>query len=224
MKFMLDTVNLDKICYYQSILPLAGVTSNPSIIKKEGKIDFYAHLKKIKEIIGATDLHVQVVGETKGEIEKDAQDIADHLGKETFIKIPVNEEGLAAIKSLKSKEFKVTATAIYTEFQAYLAIAAGADYLAPYYNRMENLNINATDVIYAMAEEIKRSSSPTEILAASFKNVNQVNQACRNGAQAITASPDIFEQALTMPAIQKAVTDFHDDWQETFATEKIYEL
>lgn len=224
MKFMLDTVNLDQIRYYQSVLPLAGVTSNPSIIKKEGKIDFYAHLKKIKEIIGTADLHVQVVGETKEEIEKDAQDIVDHLGKEIFIKIPVNDEGLAAIKSLKNQEFKVTATAIYTEFQGYLAIAAGADYLAPYYNRMENLNIDAADVICAMVAEINRTSSTSEILAASFKNVNQVNQACRSGAQAVTAGPDIFSQALAMPSIQQAVTDFHDDWRSTFATEKIYEL
>ncbi|GFK28393.1 fructose-6-phosphate aldolase [Tetragenococcus halophilus] len=224
MKFMLDTVNLDKIRYYQSVLPLAGVTSNPSIIKKEGKIDFYAHLKAIKEIIGTADLHVQVVGETKDEIEKDAQDIVDHLGKETFIKIPVNDAGLAAIKSLKSKEFKVTATAIYTEFQGYLAIAAGADYLAPYYNRMGNLNIDAADAVAAMVEEIKRSSAPSQILAASFKNVSQVNQACRNGAQAVTASPDIFEQALAMPSIQKAVNDFHNDWRDIFNTEKIYEL
>ena len=224
MEFMLDTVNLDKIRYYQNILPLAGVTSNPSIIKKEGKIDFYAHLKKIKKIIGDAQLHVQVVGELKEEIEKDAQVIVDALGKETFIKIPVNEEGLAAMKTLKSKGFKVTATAIYTEFQGYLAIAAGSDYLAPYYNRMENLNIDAAEIIRTLGEEIKRTNSSSKILAASFKNVNQVNQACRNGAQAVTASPDIFEQALTMPSIQKAVTDFHDDWRAIFGTEKIYEL
>lgn len=224
MKFMLDTINLEKIDYYQSALPLAGVTSNPSIIKKEGKIDFYAHLKKIKKIIGSVELNVQVVGELQEGIEKDAQAIVDVLGKETFIKIPVNDEGLAAMKNLKSKGFKVTATAIYTEFQGYLAIAAGADYLAPYYNRMENLNIDAADAIGAMVEEIKRTSATSEILAASFKNVGQVNQACRSGAQAITASPDIFGQALEMPAIQKAVTDFRDDWRDIFSTEKIYEL
>ncbi|MEI4283273.1 fructose-6-phosphate aldolase [Tetragenococcus halophilus] len=224
MKFMLDTVNLDKIRYYQSVLPLAGVTSNPSIIKKEGKIDFYAHLKAIKEIIGTAELHVQVVGETKEEIEKDVQNIVEHLGKETFIKIPVNNEGLSALKTLKSKNFNVTATAIYTEFQGYLAIAAGADYLAPYYNRMENLNINAADTVAAMVGEIKRSSATSQILAASFKNVSQVNHACRSGAQAITASPDIFEQALSMPSVQKAVNDFHNDWREIFSTEKIYEL
>jgi len=224
MKFMLDTVNLEEIRYYQAILPLAGVTSNPSIIKKEGKIDLYAHLAEIKKIIGAADLHVQVVGEAKDDIEKDAHAIVDHLGKETFIKIPTNEAGLAAIKSLKEQGFRITATAIYTEFQGYLAIAAGADYLAPYYNRMENLNIAAADVIAAMVAEIKRTSSNSEVLAASFKNVNQVNQACRIGAQAVTLAPSIFSQALSMPSIKKAVTDFHNDWRTIFATENLYEV
>ncbi|NWN99657.1 fructose-6-phosphate aldolase [Tetragenococcus halophilus] len=222
MKFMLDTLNLDQISYYQAILPLAGVTTNPSIIKKEGKIDLFHYLSEIKKVIGQADLHVQVVGETKDDIEQDAQTIIEQLGTETFIKVPVTEAGLATIKSLKKKGIRVTATAIYTEFQGYLAIAAGADYLAPYYNRMENLNINAANVIHALVEEIHRTSSKSEILAASFKNVGQVNQACRKGAQAVTLSPSVFAQAFNMPAIQQAVNDFHNDWRDTFHTENIH--
>ncbi len=224
MEFMLDTVNIEKIRSYQAILPLAGVTSNPTILKQEGKIDFYPHLQEIKTIIGDASLHVQVVGETVTEILADAEAIAHHLGKETYIKIPVNEAGLAAIKTLKANGFRITATAIYTEFQGYLAIAAGVDYLAPYYNRMENLNIDAAAVIEALAAEIKRTNAESKILAASFKNVAQVNQACRKGAQAITAGPDIFAQALGMPAIQKAVTDFHTDWRSTFGLETVKEI
>lgn len=224
VEFMLDTVNIEKIRYYQSVLPLAGVTSNPSIIKQEGKIDFYSHLKEIQTIIGDASLHVQVVGESVEEIIADAEAVVEQLGKETYIKIPVNDNGLSAIKQLKAQGFKITATAIYTEFQGYLAIAAGADYLAPYYNRMENLNIDSSDIIEALAAEITRTQATSKILAASFKNVAQVNQAIRKGAQAITAGPDIFAQALGMPSIEKAVTDFHDDWRKTFETETIAKL
>lgn len=224
MEFMLDTIDLEKIRYYQAVLPLAGVTSNPTILKQAGKIDFYAHLKEIQTIIGSASLHVQVVGETVEEIICDAEEIIKHLDKEVYIKIPVNEAGLAAMKQLKQRGILLTATAIYTEFQGYLAIAAGADYLAPYYNRMENLNIDAADVIGTLVQEIDRTNSSSKVLAASFKNVAQVNQACRQGAQAITAGPDIFAQAFKMPAIQQAVTDFHNDWRENFTVETIKEL
>ncbi|WP_207871668.1 fructose-6-phosphate aldolase [Enterococcus sp. DIV2402] len=224
MEFMLDTVDLEQIRYYQAILPLAGVTSNPTILKQAGKIDFYAHLKEIQDIIGSASLHVQVVGESAEEIISDANEIIEHLGKEVYIKIPVNEAGLTAIKQLKQQGMRITATAIYTEFQGYLAIAAGADYLAPYYNRMENLNIDAADLIGALVEEIARTKATSKVLAASFKNIAQVNQACRRGAQAITAGPDIFAQAFKMPAIQQAVTDFHNDWRENFTVETIKEL
>ena len=138
MEFMLDTINLEAIRKYQKILPLAGVTSNPSIVKQAGKIDFFAQMKEIKKTIGQASLHVQVVGQTTEEMLEDAQTIVQQLGQETFIKIPVNEAGLAAIKQLKQANYRITATAIYTEFQGYLAIAAGADYLAPYYNREFN--------------------------------------------------------------------------------------
>ena len=99
--------------------------------------------------------------------------------------------------------------------QGLLAIQAGADYLAPYYNRMENLNIESDDVIKQLAEAIDRQGSSSKILAASFKNVAQVNRALANGAQAVTAGPDVFAAAFSMPSIQKAVEDFADDWFET---------
>lgn len=103
MEFMLDTINIEKISYYQSILPLSGVTSNPSIIKKEGKIDLFAHLKEIKQLIGKASLHVQVVGETTEEILTDAQVIMAHLGKDIFIKVPVSVRMLKQLKNLYQK-------------------------------------------------------------------------------------------------------------------------
>ncbi|OJG80038.1 fructose-6-phosphate aldolase [Enterococcus ratti] len=221
---MLDTINLEAIRYYQTILPLTGITSNPSIVKLEHEISFFSHLKKIKQVIGSTSLHVQVVGETTKEMIEDAKTIVKKLGKETFIKIPVNEAGLAAIKQLKQEMYRITATAIYTEFQGYLAIAAGADYLAPYYNRMENLNIDAQKIIENLVKEISRSGSNSQIVAASFKNIAQINKACQSGVQAVTVTPDLIAQGFAMPAIQKAVTDFRNDWYSVFKVESIKKL
>jgi len=217
MEFMLDTANIEEIEEYNKIIPLAGVTSNPSILKKEGKIDFYKHMKKIRGIIGQeASLHVQVVADDFDGIMKDATTILENIDKNVYIKVPVNEEGLKAIKALKTNGVNVTATAIYTKFQAYLAIAAGADYVAPYFNRMENQNIDPRNAITEMSKEIERTNSQTKILAASFKNVGQVNTALESGAQSATMSVDILQQALNMPAIDQAVTDFKADWETIF--------
>lgn len=217
MEFLIDTANLDEIRKYEEMIPLAGVTSNPSIVKKEGKINFFEHMRAIREIIGTDrSLHVQVVGTDYASMMADAQAILSNIDADVYVKVPVSKEGLKVIKALKAQNRNVTATAVYSKFQAYLAIAAGADYVAPYFNRMENLNIDPREAISEMAKEISRTNSPTKILAASFKNVGQVNAALEAGAQAATMGTDIIEAALDMPSIEKAVSDFTADWEASF--------
>lgn len=217
MEFMLDTANIEDIKKYEKIIPLAGVTSNPSIVKNEGNIEFFSHMKQIREIIGDDkSLHVQVVATDYEGMLKDTETILAKIDKNVFVKVPVSEEGLKVIKELKKRGVNVTATAIYTKFQAYLAIAAGADYIAPYFNRMENLNIDPREAIAEMAKEISRTNSQTKILAASFKNVGQVNAALENGAQSATMGVDIIKSAFAMPSIEKAVVDFTSDWETSF--------
>lgn len=215
MEFMIDTANIEEIKTWSQILPLNGVTSNPSILKKEGQIDFFKHIKKIREIVGnQSKIHVQVVADTYDGIIKDAYKLRDEFGMDIYVKIPVTNCGIRAIKTLKAEGFKITATAIYTIFQGYLAIEAGADYLAPYYNRMENLNINPIEVINQLAKAIEKQQAKTKILAASFKNVSQLTSAIMAGADAVTASIDIYESGFMFPSIQKAVDDFLNDWKD----------
>ncbi|KRL02447.1 fructose-6-phosphate aldolase [Liquorilactobacillus capillatus DSM 19910] len=200
MELLLDTVNLDQIRKYKDIIALSGVTSNPSIVKKEGKINFFKHMRQIRALIGShASLHVQVVGQTTAAILADAHTILEQIDPHVFIKIPTNPAGLAAIKLLKHEDINVTATAIYSEFQGYLALAADADYLAPYYNRMVNMNINAAEVITHLTAQIQRDHTHAQILAASFHNVQQVNTAFTAGAQVATISPAILETTLRSP-------------------------
>ncbi|WP_239253805.1 fructose-6-phosphate aldolase [Listeria ilorinensis] len=217
MEFMLDTIHLADIERYAEMIELSGVTSNPSIIKKEGKIAFFDHMKEIKQIIGKqASLHVQVTAVDFDGILREAEAIRTKIEGGVYIKVPVNPVGLKAIKRLKEEGANITATAIYSSFQGYLAMAAGADYLAPYFNRMENLNIEPRQVIAEFAEMIDRYEKPSKILAASFKNVGQVNAAFAAGAQAATMGADILDQALAMPSISKAVADFNTDWATVF--------
>lgn len=217
MEILLDTINIDEIKRYIDVIQLAGITSNPTIVKKEGKVDFFAHMKQIREIIGKNaKLHIQAVGETKDQFIQDAYTILDEVDKSVYVKIPATEEGLAAIKVLKQENVNVTATGVYTEFQAYLAIANGVDYIAPYYNRMRNMNIDAAELIRDVANQIEHEHSKSKILAASFHNVAEVNNAIRNGAQAVTMGPDILASGLGMPAISEAVKDFKIDWESVY--------
>lgn len=217
MEYLLDTANIEEIKRLNEYIPVSGITTNPSIMNKEGKVSFFDHMNEIREIIGQEKtLHIQVVADDYEGILKDVDYILENVDQDVFVKIPVSKNGLKAIKELKDKGVNVTATAIYTKVQAYLAIAAGADYIAPYYNRMDNLNIDPVASIQAMAEMIEKTESDTKILAASFKNIGQVNRAFEIGAHTATVSPEILEKALEMPSIQKAINDFTADWEDVY--------
>ncbi|VRU30967.1 formate acetyltransferase [Streptococcus pneumoniae] len=132
MEFMLDTLNLDEIKKWSEILPLAGVTSNPTIAKREGSINFFERIKDVRELIGSTpSIHVQVISQDFEGILKDAHEIRRQAGDDIFIKVPVTPAGLRAIKVLKKEGYHITATAIYTVIQGLLAYV---DEIAKYPN------------------------------------------------------------------------------------------
>ena len=183
MKFMFDTANIEDIKEYKDIFPITGITSNPSIIKKEGKIDFFNHFKEIRKILGfEKSIHIQVVAENCEGIIKDAETILENIDNKIYIKIPVTEEGLKAMRLLKSKGVNITATAVYTKIQSLLALETGADFIAPYFNRMENIGINPREVIETTANMINKYNYSTEILTASFRNIGQVVDAFSSGS------------------------------------------
>lgn len=222
MEFLFDTANLEAIKTYSEIFPIAGVTSNPSIIKKEGRIDFFRHFCCIREIIGMDrSLHIQVTGRDGNTMIREGRKILERVDRNVFVKIPVTEEGLKAMRTLKAEGAGITATAIYSKIQGYLAMEAGADFIAPYFNRMENLDISAKDTIACFAAQIAAGGYKTKILAASFKNIAQVNAAFAAGAQTATVQPELLHEAFAMAAIGKAVDDFGKDWEAVFGKSDI---
>lgn len=223
MEFLLDTANIQQIKKYNEIYKVTGVTSNPTIISRE-KSEFFPTLYKIKEIIGDKQLHVQVTGSICEEMVKEAETIVKNIDKKVYIKVPTNEEGIKTMKVLKDSGYNVTATAIYTPQQAIMAASVGADYAAPYFNRMCNNNYNAPEAIAQMAKMYKMYNKSTKLLAASFKNTNQIMQALLSGAEAITASPELYSMMFESPLITSAIEKFSEDWAELYGDKKIYEL
>ena len=223
MEIILDTANLEDIRRYNDIYDITGITSNPTILAKE-KAEFFPLLLEIRSIIGEKQLHVQVTGSTCEEMLKEAEALTGRLGKDTYIKVPANEEGIKTMKVLKSRGNRVTATAIYMPQQAMLAASVGADYVAPYFNRMNNMNVDSKKAIGDMAWLFEHNQIQTKIVAASFKNTQQVMDALMAGAQEVTVSPELYTQMVENPMIDSAIAGFAADWEATYGDKRIYEL
>ena len=213
MEFIVDTVNLEEIKDAVEHMPIVGVTSNPSIVKQTSPENFFEHMRKIREIIGMErSLHVQVISKNSDEMVAEAHKILKEIDDQVYIKVPVSYEGMKAIKTLKAEGVKVTATAVYDLMQAYMALAANVDYIAPYVNRIGNLGADPMDLISNLSDRIAVDGYNTKIVAASFKGVQQVRDSFNYGAHAITAPVAVLKQIFANPNIEKAVDDFNKDW------------
>lgn len=225
MEFLFDTASLQEIETYQNYFPITGITSNPSIIKKEGKLDFFSHFRAVRSILGPDKtLHIQVLSADYEGILKDAKAILRHVDDRVYIKIPTTEAGLQAMQTLKKQGIGITATAIYTKIQGLMAITAGADFIAPYCNRMENMDIDFRETISVFRAMIDKNKAESKILAASFKNMAQICDALSAGAHTVTVPPALLHEAFQMPAIGKAVNDFRKDWVQSQGDTELYSL
>ena len=225
MELLLDTANVRLIREAVSTYPICGLTTNPSIVSKEKRKDFFPLMREIREILGRNrTLHVQVTSTDCEGILKEAEAIRKNIDEDVYIKTPVSREGLKAIGIMAKDGFNVTATAIYTTIQGELAAMAGAKYLALYYNRMLNLDIDADKVFRQVADAIRADNLDCKIVGASFKNVMQLTNAIADGAQAITVPPELLDTALAHPSIGAAVDNFRKDWISVYGDKTLADL
>ena len=224
MELLLDTANLEAIRKYCDYYNIIGVTTNPSILSRE-KGPFFETCARIREIIGQEkQLHVQVTGRSCEEMLKEAEVITQRLGKDVYIKVPVIEEGVKAMKLMKARGLRVTATAVVSVQQAFLAGSVGADYVAPYVNRMENLSIDPYEAVARIREIFDNQGITTKILGASFKNTQQVMRVYEMGAEAVTVGPELLTTMCSNAVTDLWVENFEKDWVNLYGDRRIYEL
>ena len=212
MIYLADTANIDEIKELFEYLPMQGVTTNPTIVKHAGK-PLSKIIPEIQEVIGDKMLHFQVISEKADDILKEAKFYRDFfdLKGNYYVKIPVTKEGYKAISMVKEAGMKVTATAIFTQQQAFLAANAGADFVAPYVNRLDNISSHGIDVVSDIVKGFNINNIKAKVLAASFKNVDQVYRVSMVGCHSITASYDVLMAIASHPMTDKAVVDFEAD-------------
>lgn len=222
IELYLDSVDVKQVSRLNACLPLKGVTTNPSILAK-ARVGVNQVLPELARIIGReARFHVQVVSQTVDEMVEEAIRI-DALPYEMVVKIPATEAGLAAIKIIKRKNIQVLATAIYSVQQGIFAALSGADYLAPYVNRMDTMGNDGVKVVADLQLLIKQQELDCKLLPASFKNTLQVIEVIKLGVRAVTIPIDVAVQMLEHPAVVPAVEQFNQDWNATFGSKLSFE-
>ncbi len=213
MKLLIDDARIDKIKHICEYFTVDGVTTNPSILAKGGRYP-YEVLKEIRAFIGDdAELHVQVISRTAEDMVAEGRKITAELGRNTYVKIPTIPEGLKAMKILSTEGYRVTATTIYTPMQAYFAAKAGADYAAPYVNRIDDLGSDGIQATRKMHDIFKNNGFKTQILAASFKNSLQILELCEHGVGACTAAPEVIEGLIRNAGVSSALDVFIHDFE-----------
>jgi fructose-6-phosphate aldolase 2 len=216
MLYLLDTADIKSIEKAFDLYPMNGVTTNPTLISKE-KREFLSILKDIRGIIGQEAmLHVQALGKNAEEILKEADYLNEKIGGNLYVKIPVIPEGIKAMKLLKKKGIKTTGTAIFTAQQAFMAANAGAEFVAPYINRLDNISGDGPRVVSDIIQLFDFNGLDAKVLAASFKNIEQVHKVMLNGAQSVTVNLEIMDQLLYHPLTDLGVDQFVCDWEDVY--------
>ena len=217
MEYLLDTANPEEIREMNEIFPLSGVTTNPTIIAKENK-PYIELLNGILEIIGKEKmLHVQVLGKTADVIIKESKLLKEKFAGNLYIKIPVFAEGIKAMRELKKDGFNITATGILSSQQIIMAAEAGADYMAPYVNRADNIGGDGVRVVEEAYKILsKNTENKSKIIGASYKNVKQVHDSIMAGAEAVTVGADILKQLIYHPYTDWSIDRFESDWGKVY--------
>lgn len=224
MKLLLDTANLDDIRYFNTYYPIEGVTTNPTILAREGG-DVIALLKSIREIIGdKKELHLQVTETEYDRIIAEAKALYALLGPNTFIKIPATDVGLKATYTLSKMGIRITMTAVLSATQAMLAANSGASYVAPYISRLENICDDGVGCAADIVKIFAAGGSKTQVLAASFKTAKEVLDVAVIGCHAATISSDIMKKLLSHTTTTTSIADFETDWKRAFGDNTLLSL
>ena len=213
MRFFLDTANVEYIKEINEMGVICGVTTNPSLVAKEGR-DFNEVIKEITEIVDGP-ISGEVVSEDASGMIKEGREIAK-IHKNMIVKIPMTGEGLKAVKVLSSEGIKTNVTLIFSATQALLAANAGATYVSPFLGRVDDISMIGMDLVRDIAEIFGVHGIETEIIAASVRNPIHVIEAAKAGADIATVPYDLVKQMLKHPLTDQGLEKFKADWAETF--------
>lgn len=213
MKLFLDTANVEHIKEANEMGVICGVTTNPSLIAKEGR-DFNEVIKEITEIVDGP-ISGEVVSEDAEGMIKEGREIAA-IHKNMIVKIPMTVEGLKAVKVLAREGIKTNVTLIFSANQALLAANAGATYVSPFLGRVDDISMDGMELVRTIAEIFEVHGINTEIIAASVRHPIHVIEAARAGAHIATVPYALVMQMVKHPLTNAGLEKFKADWASAF--------
>lgn len=210
MKLFIDTANVDEIREINDWGVICGVTTNPSLIAKEGR-DFKEVVQEITEIVDGP-ISAEVIDLESDGMVKEAEELAK-LHKNIVIKIPMTKEGLKAVKELSSRGIKTNVTLVFSANQAMLAARAGATYVSPFVGRMDDIGNPGIEIVKDIAGIFDIHDIKTQIIAASIRHPQHVMEAAKAGADIATIPYKIFNAMTKHPMTDKGIERFLKDWE-----------
>jgi len=215
MRFFVDTANIEEIRKANEMGIICGVTTNPSLIAKEGR-DFKQVIEEITSIVdGPISGEVKATTtDAKGMIEEGRQIASIHPNM--VVKIPMTAEGLKAVKVLTGEGIKTNVTLVFSAAQALLAARAGATYVSPFLGRLDDISMPGIDLIDEISEIFSIHEIETEIIAASIRNPIHVIDCAKAGADIATVPYPVLEQMTKHPLTDQGIKKFQDDYRNVF--------
>lgn len=215
MKFFIDTANINEIKEANDMGIISGVTTNPSLIAKEGK-DYRKTLKEIAEIVdGSISGEVKATFTKAEDMIREGIELAD-IHQNITVKIPMTKEGLKATKELSKRGISTNVTLVFSVNQALLAAEAGATYVSPFIGRLDDINMNGMTLIEDLAEVFAVQNISSKIIAASVRNTTHVTQCALAGADIITVPYKVLIEMANHPLTDAGIKKFIEDYEKVF--------
>ena len=211
MKFFIDTANLEQIREMQNLGIIDGVTTNPTLLSKEGA-EPIEQLKKICEIVDGP-VSAEVIGLKTEEMVKEARELAK-IAPNVVIKIPMTKDGMKAVKILEPEGIKTNVTLVFSPNQVLIAAKAGASYISPFIGRLMDNGQDEIDMLGESMEIIRAYDFKSEIIVASVRNARHVIEAARMGAHIATIPFAVLEKMFVHPNTDKGLQAFLKDWEK----------
>ena len=211
MKIFLDTADTDTIREYFETGLVDGVTTNPSLIMKAGKVpdDVYQEIKDI----GVTDISMEVMGDAN-EMYNEGLRLVDKFGSVSTIKVPCTRDGLKACRAFSEEKIRTNVTLIFCAAQAVLAAKSGATYVSPFVGRLDDQSVAGLEVVRSISELYRIHGIRTKVLSASIRSVQRAIRSWYNGAEICTMPPKVFDQMYDHILTDKGMEIFENDWKE----------
>jgi transaldolase len=213
MKFFIDTANLDEIKEANELGLIDGVTTNPSLVAKEGDVDFKDHLAKICAIVKG-DISAEVTSlDTEGML-KEGRELAK-VAPNVVIKVPLTLDGLKACRTFRAEGTKVNVTLCFSAAQALLAAKAGASYISPFIGRLDDVATDGMQLIRDIVQIYGNYGFETEVLAASIRHPMHIVDCALSGADVATIPFKVITQLVKHPLTDKGLEGFLSDWKKS---------